>query len=62
MSDCLVGVVMAKSSKDIEATKKLMAALVRMPPKPHEEMRIKPKIEKAKSPMRRRASAKPKIS
>ena len=31
---------MAKSSKDIEVTKKLMAALVRMPPKPHEEMKL----------------------
>jgi len=43
---------MAKSSKDIEATKKLMAALVRMPPKPHEDMKVgkKPAVKKTKKP------------
>jgi hypothetical protein len=43
---------MAKDSKDIEATKHLMGALVRMKPKPHEEMKIG---KKAKS---KRASKK----
>jgi hypothetical protein len=41
---------MAKTSKsDLEATKRLMGALVRMPPKQHDEMRInksKPKATK----------------
>jgi len=32
---------MAKSRDDFEATKRLMRALVRMPPKPHEEMKIR---------------------
>jgi len=31
---------MAKDSKEIQATKKLMGALVRMKPKPHEEMKV----------------------
>jgi hypothetical protein len=34
---------MAKDSKEIEATKRLMAALGRMPPKPHEDMKISKK-------------------
>ena len=29
-----------RSTKDIEETKRLMGALVRMKPKPHEEMKI----------------------
>ena len=38
---------MVKESKQLDQTKKLMAALVRMPPKPHEEiMKVgKPKRE-----------------
>jgi hypothetical protein len=32
---------MAKSSdKDLDQTKRLMGALVRMPPKPHEDMKV----------------------
>jgi hypothetical protein len=50
---------MAKSgSKKIEDTKRLMGALVRQKPKPHDEMRVKPKAKKSKSPARKRASAK----
>jgi hypothetical protein len=54
---------MAKSSKNFEATKRLMAALGRMPPKPHEDMKLgKRSGKKAKNPVRKRASAKPKTS
>lgn len=31
---------MKKDSRDIEATKRLMGVLVRMKPKPHEEMKV----------------------
>jgi hypothetical protein len=39
---------MAKSQKvDLEATKRLMGALVRMPPKQHDEMKLgRPKVRK----------------
>lgn len=36
--------------KELEQTKRLMDALVRMQPKPHDEIRLKPKVKKAKSP------------
>jgi hypothetical protein len=49
---------MAKTPKALEATKRLMSALVQQRPKPHEEMKLKPKAKKAKSPARKRASAK----
>jgi hypothetical protein len=40
---------MAKTSKDeLDGTKRLMGALVRMKPKPHEEMKIKKPIPKAR--------------
>jgi hypothetical protein len=29
-----------QSKNDLEATKRLMGALVRMPPKPHDEMKV----------------------
>jgi hypothetical protein len=38
---------MAKESKEIEATKNLMGALVRMKPKPHDEMKMGKKAKKA---------------
>jgi len=44
---------MAKDSKEIEATKRLMGALLRQPPKPHDEMKIsktKPKAAKKTAP------------
>jgi hypothetical protein len=45
----------------LQGTKKLMAALGRMPPKPHEDMKLgKPSVKKAKSPAKPAASAKPK--
>jgi hypothetical protein len=44
--------------KDLQATKELMAALGRMKPKPHEEIRVNPKGKKAKRPAKKRASAK----
>jgi hypothetical protein len=54
---------MAKNPNEMERTKLLMAALVRQPPKPHEEMKIgKPKGKTAKSPRKRGASAKPKTA
>lgn len=31
---------MARDSKELDETKRLMAALGRMPPKPHEDMRL----------------------
>jgi hypothetical protein len=37
---------MAKTTHDIEKTKQLMGALVRMKPKPHEEMKVGKKIKK----------------
>jgi len=41
---------------DLEGAKRLMGALVHMPPKPHEDMKVgKPKRKKAKSPGKRRA-------
>jgi hypothetical protein len=50
------------SVDDLDATKKLMGALVRMKPKPHEKMKLgEPK--KAKSPRRKRvAASKPKTA
>jgi hypothetical protein len=48
-------------SKNIDAAKSLMAALVRMPPKPHEDMKIKDKPAKAVR-FSRRAAAKPKTA
>jgi hypothetical protein len=48
---------------DLKGTKNLMGALVRMKPKPHEEMKIgKAKAKKAKSPAKKRASSKPKTA
>ncbi len=48
--------VMAKDSeKGLEATKALMGALLRQPPKPHDEMKIsksKPKAKRAKAKKR----------
>ena len=41
--------------KQIEQTKALMGVLVRMKPKPHEQMKLRPKTRR-----RRGASAKPK--
>jgi len=47
---------MTPRKNDLEQTKRLMGALVRMPPKPHEDMKVgKPKRKKAKSPGKRRA-------
>jgi hypothetical protein len=47
---------MAKDSKEIEATKSLMGALVRMKPKPHEEMKVGKKAvpKKKKTPQRQK--------
>ena len=47
---------MAKKTDDVEETKRLMGALVRMKPKPHEAMKIK----KTKIMKKRVASSKPK--
>lgn len=54
---------MSKSHDQLAGTKRLMGVLGRMPPKPHEEMKIGKRTgKKAKSPVRKRASAKPKTS
>jgi hypothetical protein len=47
---------MAKSTSKLEGTKRLMGALVRMKPKPHEEMKI------GKARVKRPAKAKKKHS
>jgi len=44
-----------KDHDDIEKTKRLMGALVRMPPKPHEDM----KIGKSKQKPRKKLGKKP---
>jgi hypothetical protein len=43
---------MAKSPDQLDdETKRIMAALVRMPPKPHDQMKLgKPRVKKTKSP------------
>jgi len=46
---------------DLKGTKGLMGALVRMRPKPYEEMKIgKPKAKRTESRAKKRASSKPK--
>lgn len=52
MSGMSEGSVMAKSS-DLDETKKLMGALVRMRPKPHEDMKIGKKKKAAKHPSKK---------
>jgi hypothetical protein len=48
---------------DLSQTKQLMGALVRMKPKPHEEMKIGKKKSRASSSGKKRASSsKPKTS
>jgi hypothetical protein len=42
------GLAMTKSKDDLDETKKLMGALVRMKPKPHEEMKVGKKSSKPK--------------
>jgi len=54
-------VPMAKSD-DLKETKALMGALVRMKPKPHEDMKVGSKPKKAKSVSKKRASSKPKTA
>ena len=49
--------VMAKTSKDeLDGTKRLMGALVRMKPKPHEDMKVG-KPAKAKKQKRKKAKS-----
>ena len=43
---------MKKPQKDMEATSRLMGALVRMKPKPHEDMKIGKKREPAEADSR----------
>jgi hypothetical protein len=45
-------------SHDMKGTRDLMGALVRMKPKPHEEMKVGKK-KRAKSSAKKRASSKP---
>jgi hypothetical protein len=52
---------MAKDTPELDAAKRLMGALIRMPPKPHEEMKIgKPRAKPAKSPKARANQRTPK--
>jgi hypothetical protein len=46
---------MAKSSDGIDGTKRLMGALVRMKPKPHEEMKVGKKTKAKKKAVKKRA-------
>jgi hypothetical protein len=48
---------MAKSQDDeMDQAKRIMSALVRMPPKPHDEMKLgKPRGKPNKSPVKRKA-------
>ncbi|WP_158005693.1 hypothetical protein [Tardiphaga robiniae] len=47
---------MAKSSNEIEKTKALMGALVRMKPKPHEDMKVGKKKVGKKSAAKKKPS------
>jgi hypothetical protein len=49
---------MPKEKSNLEGTRKLMSALVRMQPKPHEEMKLGKKMP-VKKAQNKRASAKP---
>jgi hypothetical protein len=48
---------MAQNDEDqLKSTKAVMGALVRMPPKPHEDMKLgKPRAKSKKSPAKRKA-------
>jgi hypothetical protein len=48
---------MAKPPEEIEKTKRLMGALLRMPPKPHSEMKVHKKT--AKKATARKANRRP---
>jgi hypothetical protein len=55
--DGLRRLVLGMTDKTLDDTKRLMGALLRMPPKPHSEMKIgKPKAKRHKSPKRKRAT------
>jgi hypothetical protein len=45
---------------DLKGTKSLMGALVRMKPKPHEEMKVGRGKPKSRRAVKKRASSKPK--
>ena len=44
---------MAASKNDLDNTKKLMGALVRMKPKPHEDMKVGKKAKKKTKPKKK---------
>jgi hypothetical protein len=51
---------MTKPRDDLEETKRIMSALVRMPPKHHDEMKLgKPRGKPSKSPSSKRAKKRP---
>ena len=51
------------NEKSLQETKRLMGALMRMKPKPHEEMKVgNATAKKAKSLVKKRASSKPKTA
>jgi hypothetical protein len=52
---------MVKDSKEIQATKNLMGALVRMKPKPHDEMKVGKKAKRAATVKRALKKTKPNI-
>jgi hypothetical protein len=50
-------------SQQLDQTKRLMGALVRMKPKPHEEMKVGKKRKRAtKASVKKRVSSKPKTA
>ena len=47
-------IVHGETPDEMEDTKRIMAALVRQPPKPHEDMKLgKPRAKRAKSPQQK---------
>lgn len=51
-----------KKDSDLDETKRLMGALIRQPPKLHEDMKVgkaKPKKDEKASPQKRRRAPKP---
>jgi hypothetical protein len=49
----MLRVAMTNSRDDLDRTKKLMGALMRMKPKPHEEMKIGKKAKKKSKPKKK---------
>jgi hypothetical protein len=53
---------MADTKKDLDETKRLMGALVRMKPEPHEEMKVKKRTKAASDESNARPRSRQKIN